>query len=996
MGKEEAPPPTIIPSELSASPDSPLSSLAVQLDVDELSKAYDASHLDRVHQSWRASCYLATAQIFLTGNATMEEKLTRKHIKPRLLGSLSTRRRLSHYREEVFGRVTLWWFHNLSTCESRVYCRGHDAIASSRTPRYRLRSQSRAQTECGDDASGPKVHMGPRMLNPTRRATTVPTLPVPESAVPTLSVTEQTHYGTTGGLAFAYSHTQALIRRRGEQEDGNEPSFLFITGPGHGAPAILSELYIEGAISKFYPEYAMDKQGLNKFVKSFSWPGGFPSHVNAETPGCIHEGGELGYALAVAYGSVFDMPDLISVVVVGDGESETGPTATAWHSHKWLNPATSGAVLPVLHVNGFKISERTLPGTMDATELALLYTGYGYQVRFVEYEPEGEPTMGGNDPADIKLNRNMAVSIDWAYSEIRRIQKAARSGQPLQKPRWPLLILRSPKGESGVCLKIHETRNKLTFGFFLLYLGWTGPLTDGKGKQLLNSFASHQVPLPAAGKDDEQLDHLERWLRSYEPEKIFQPEHKLSQGTSILNQNYDSVLPKQRERRLGFVPEAYQGYKVLDLGDWKTMTYEKGAEEISCMKAIGKFLADTIKRNPRKFRIFSPDELASNKLDGVFEVTSRAFQWDPETADKENAAVMEMLSEHTLQGWLQGYTLTGRSGVFPSYEAFLGIIATMMIQYAKFTKMALETPWRGPTASLTYIETSTWTRQEHNGYSHQQVGFISSVLSLPVHLARVYLPADANTSVSVISHCLKSKNYINLIIGTKAPSPVFLTPDQAEEHCIAGASVWKSYSTDEGVNPDVVLVGIGFELTAEVIAAAARLRKDFGDSLRVRVVNVVDLLVLASVGEHPHALSEAGFNSLFPPNTPVVINWHGHPAQIASLLFNRPHSVGRTRFHINGYIEQGSTTTPYLMLKVNKCDRYTVATNALDMVALNFSKYPNHFAQLEKHERVGRVVAQVQQKIAIYASKNQEFEKYAQETQQDHPEIGATATLAEG
>ncbi|SCV69952.1 BQ2448_1346 [Microbotryum intermedium] len=865
MGKEEAPPPTIMASELSASPDSPISALAVQLDVDELSKAYDASHLDMVHQSWRASCYLATAQIFLTGNATMEEKLTRDHIKPRLLG----------------------------------------------------------------------------------------------------------HYGTTGGLAFAYSHTQALIRRRGEQEDGAEPSFLFITGPGHGAPAILAGLYIEGAISKFYSEYSMDKQGLNKFIKSFSWPGGFPSHVNAETPGCIHEGGELGYALAVAYGSVFDKPDLISVVVVGDGESETGPTAAAWHSHKWLNPATSGAVLPVLHVNGFKISERTLPGTMDATELALLYSGYGYQVRFVEYEPEGEPSMGGNDLADIKLNRNMAVSIDWAYSEIRRIQKAARTGKPLQKPRWPLLILRSPKG-------------------------WTGPLTDGKGKQLLNSFASHQVPLPAAGKDDEELEHLEKWLRSYEPGKIFQPGCRLSQGTSILNQDYDTVLAKQRQRRLGFVPEAYQGYKALNLGDWKTMTYEKGVEEVSCMKAIAKFLADTIKRNPNKFRIFSPDELASNKLDGVFEVTSRAFQWDPQTANKENAAVMEMLSEHTLQGWLQGYTLTGRAGVFPSYEAFLGIIATMMIQYAKFTKMALETPWRGPTASLTYIETSTWTRQEHNGYSHQQVGFISSVLSLPVHLARVYLPADANTSVSVISHCLKSKNYINLIIGTKAPSPVFLTPDEAEQHCIAGASVWKSYSTDDGINPDVVLVGIGFELTAEVIAAAARLRKDFGDNLRVRVVNVVDLLVLASEAEHPHALSEAGFNSLFPPDTPVVINWHGQPAQIAALLFNRPHSVGRTRFHINGYIEQGSTTTPYLMLKVNKCDRYTVATNALDMVALNFSKYPDHFAQLEKHERIGRVVAQVQQKSAIYASKNREFEKYAQETQEDHPEIGASATLAEG
>ncbi|GJN91069.1 hypothetical protein Rhopal_004084-T1 [Rhodotorula paludigena] len=727
------------------------------------------------------------------------------------------------------------------------------------------------------------------------------------------------HYGTTGGLSLAYVHTQALIRRQGDKE-GAEPKFIFVTGPGHGAPAILSNLYIEGAITKFYPRYSLDEKGLEAFIKYFSWPGGFPSHVNAETPGCIHEGGELGYALAAAYGSVFDRPEQISVVVVGDGESETGPTATAWHSHKWLDPKESGAVLPILHVNGFKISERTIPGTMDNTELALLYSGYGYQVRFVEYEAQGTAHMGGNDAADHAIHENMAASMDWAYGEIRKIQKAAREGKPIDKPRWPMIILRSPKG-------------------------WTGPASEN-GKQLLNSFASHQVPLPDVKSSDAALKQLDEWLHSYDSDKFFDLSEDNVQKGSIFNELLYEALPKDTERRLGFVKETYNGYKPLELGDWKEFGYEKKeGNEVSCMKAIGKYLADTIKRNPHEFRIFSPDELASNKLDGVFDVTARNFQWDPETAH-QGGRVTEMLSEHTLQGWLQGYTLTGRHGVFPSYEAFLGIVAN-----SKFLKMGLEQSWRSPVGALTYIETSTWTRQEHNGFSHQQPGFVSTVLSLPSHLARVYFPFDANSSVSVIAHCLKSKNYINLIVGTKAPSPIYLSVEATEKHCVAGGGIWEDYSVDKGVDPDVVLVGIGYELTEEVIHAASLLRKDFGDNLRVRVVNIVDLMILAAPGDHPHALDEAGFNSLFPPGVPVVINYHGYVGQVASLLFNRNHFA--TNFTLHDNIPQ------------------------------------------DQRRRVGSVVARVHERISFYRHRTVLMRRYADETQQDHPDIGSQPTLAE-
>ncbi|KWU44041.1 phosphoketolase [Rhodotorula sp. JG-1b] len=858
--KVEAPPPPIMPSELAGKPDTTVASLPVQIKPSEYTSKYPEGHLDAIWHGWRLSCYLATAQIFLAKNATLERKLTTDDVKPRLLG----------------------------------------------------------------------------------------------------------HYGTTGGLSLAYTHTQALIRRRGDVE-GEEPKMIFVTGPGHGAPAILSNLYIEGAITRFYPEYSLDKDGLEKFVKAFSWPNGFPSHVNAETPGCIHEGGELGYALAAAYGSVMDRPEQISVVIVGDGESETGPTAGAWHSHKWIDPAESGAVLPILHVNGFKISERTIPGTMDDTELALLYTGYGYQVRFVEYKAQGETHMGGGDPADRACHEDMAASMDWAYGEIRRIQKAAREGKPIDKPRWPMIILRSPKG-------------------------WTGPPSE-HGKQLLNNFASHQVPLPDAKTDEEANAYLERWLKSYEADKYLDLSEENIKKGSIFKAELFKALPKDQERRLGFLKETYNAYKPLDLAAWQDFGYEKNKDEVSCMKAIGKYLADVVKRNPKDFRMFSPDELASNKLDDVLSVTDRNFQWDPETAHK-GGRVTEILSEHTLQGWLQGYTMTGRHGVFPSYEAFLGIVATMVVQYTKFLKMGLESKWRGPVAALTYIETSTWTRQEHNGFSHQAPGFVSTVLSLPSNLARVYFPADANQSVSIIAHCLRSKNYVNLIVGTKAPSPIYLTKEEAEESCVAGAMIWEKYSVDKGVEPDVVLVGIGFELTQEVIQAAGLLRRDFGTDLRVRVVNVVDLLILAAAGDHPHALDEAGFNSLFPPGVPIIFNYHGYPGQLASLLFDRSHSVGRRRMRINGYRETGTTTTPWSMLALNQTDRFTLAEQALEMVTLNFTTQDNIHGE-EKRLRVGGVVSRAHERVSFYKHTSVKMLRYAEETQQDHPEIGVVPTLQE-
>ncbi|KAJ7454731.1 phosphoketolase [Mycena latifolia] len=695
------------------------------------------------------------------------------------------------------------------------------------------------------------------------------------------------HWGTCPGLIMVYAHLNRLICKTGLDA-------LYVVGPGHGAPAILSCLWLEDSLGAFYPENKRDYKGLHNLIASFSVPGGFPSHINAGTPGAIHEGGELGYALSVSFGAVMDNPDLVVACVVGDGEAETGPTATAWHGFKYIDPAESGAVLPIVHVNGFKISERTIYGTMDNKEITALFTGYGYQVRIIE---------------DVEnIDNELAASMDWALAEIKKIQTAARSGNPIVKPRWPVLILRTPKGLGGP-KELH------------------GELIEG-------SFHSHQVPLPGAKTSAEELAALQTWLKSYRPDELFTPD-----GVPV--PEVLSLVPEAAEKRLGQRKESYRSYMPLTLPEWTSFCVELGTQE-SCMKAVGLFLKGVVKENPHAFRIFSPDELVSNKLDAVLDETSRNFQWDIESRG-HGGRVVEILSEHTCQGMLQGYTLTGRTGLFPSYEAFLGIVQTMMVQYSKFTKMGAERPWRQPGGSLNYLETSTWARQEHNGFSHQNPAFIGAVLNLKPKQARAYLPPDANCFLSTMSHCLRAKNYVNLMVGSKQPTPVWLSPEDADKHCIAGASVWKFASVDDGVDPDVVLVGIGVEVTFEVIAAAAFLRKHVPE-LRVRVVNVTDLMILSTTGSHPHALSDEAFDSLFTPDKPIHFNYHGYPIELKGLLFGRPKL---DRVSIEGYSEEGTTTSPFDMMLCNHTSRYDVAAAAIRGGALSNPKVAVSAHELE-------------------------------------------------
>ncbi|HEY9749048.1 MAG TPA: phosphoketolase family protein, partial [Allocoleopsis sp.] len=578
------------------------------------------------------------------------------------------------------------------------------------------------------------------------------------------------HWGTCPGINLVYAHLNRLIRRY-------DVNLFLITGPGHGAPANLANLYLEGTLQDFYPELTLDYAGLQEFIKRFSWPGGFPSHLYPGIPGTIHEGGELGYALATAFGAVMDNPDLLVACIVGDGEAETGPTATAWHSHKYLDPAESGAVLPILHLNGYKISSPTIYGTMSDEELRHLFTGYGYQVRIVE---------------DGDLDADLQTSMDWAYQEIRQIQQAARSGQRMAQPRWPLLILRSLKG-------------------------WTG-IKEMDGLPIEGSFRSHQVPAKDPKTNPGHLRLLEEWLHSYRPEELFD-----SQGRPI-----PEVLAQcpQGERRMGSNPHTFGGRVRRDLKLPNIYDYEvpvskdkvdnacqRGENQIGNTEQVARYLRGVVEHNPHTFRIFSPDELESNKLTAVLEATQRNFQWPTQPHDShigpEGGRVLEILSEHTCQGWLQGYILTGRHGLFPSYEAFLGIITTMMDQYAKFIKFSQDYPWRSPVASLNYLESSTLWRQEHNGFSHQNPSFINSVLDQQADNARIYLPPDANCLISTVDHCLQSTGYVNLVIANKNPMPQWLSMAEAIAHCRAGASVWQWASIDDGVNPDVVLVGIG-------------------------------------------------------------------------------------------------------------------------------------------------------------------------------------------
>lgn len=715
------------------------------------------------------------------------------------------------------------------------------------------------------------------------------------------------HWGTCPGINMIYAHLNRLIVH-------HDINMFLVTGPGHGAPANLANLYLEGSLQQFYPSLTHDESGLEHFIQRFSWPGGFPSHLYPGIPGTIHEGGELGYALATAFGAVMDNPELIVACIVGDGEAETGPTAAAWHSYKFLNPAESGAVLPILHLNGYKISNPTIYGTMSSVELSQLFTGYGYKVRIIEAE------LG---------DAQLAQAMDEAYHDIRVIQYAARTGHPFVKPAWPLLILRSPKG-------------------------WTG-IKHLSGKPVEGSYRSHQVPASDLKTNPDSLRMVENWLRSYRPEELFD-----EQGCPLPKV---LALCPRGERRMGSNVHTFGGRLRSDLDLPNPYDYASIVkhEVSSNIEPAAKYLKELVTRNPQTFRIFSPDELESNLLGTVLEATSRNYQWPVSSSDStlkaEGGRVSEVLSEHLCQAWLQGYVLTGRHALFPSYEAFLGIVSSMMDQYAKFLKMSAEFSWRLPVASLNYLQTSTLWRQEHNGFSHQNPGFINTMLNKKSEVSRIYLPADANCMLYTLDQCLRDTNTINLLIAEKRSYPQWLSMPEAATHCRAGASIWHWASTDDGSDPDVVLVGIGDNPTLEVMAAAQILRTDLSQ-LRIRVVNVVDLFTLTPNTEHPHGVDTEVFEELFTRHSPVVINFHGYPSAIKQLLFGRPNIE---RFHINGYREEGTTTTPFDMQVCNGTDRYHLVMQAIRLaataysiqhVATRMSERLNHYQLLlAKHRR---------------------------------------------
>jgi xylulose-5-phosphate/fructose-6-phosphate phosphoketolase len=695
------------------------------------------------------------------------------------------------------------------------------------------------------------------------------------------------HWGTVPGLNFIYAHLNRVIREQ-------DASVLLVTGPGHGAPANLANLYLEGSLAEFYPEFTPDREGLGRLIRGFSWPGGFPSHLTPGTPGIIHEGGELGYALATAFGAAFDNPDLIVACVVGDGEAETGPTATAWQSTKFLSPVGDGAVLPILRLNGYKISSQTLFGVMDDGELRALVVGYGYDPVFVD------APAGGRDGAGA-AHRSMSTALDSAYRAIRWIQETARLGRLTDTPRWPLVILRSPKG-------------------------WTG-IEELDGKPIEGSYRSHQVPIDDVRVNPDHVRALERWLRSYRPEELFDADGRAA--PSLL-----ATCPRG-DRRMGMNPHAYGGTmrKELTRPDFRRFAVDvrrPGAERRSDTTELGKYLAEVVRLNDpdANFRIVCPDEMVSNRLSAVFEATLRQFTWPTDPRDESvgrRGRVLEILSEHTCQGWLQGYLLTGRHGLFPCYEAFVAIVDSMMAQYAKFLKQSAEIPWRKPVSSLTYLLSSEGWRQDHNGYSHQMPGFINTLLNKKAQHVRVYLPPDANSLLSTIDHCLTSTDKINLVIASKQPMPQWLPVEEADAHCRAGASVWEWASTDGGAAPDVVLACSGVYPTAEVLAATGLLRRELPE-LRVRMVNVTDLLILELDSYHPHGLSPERFDDLFTPDRPVVFNFHGYPSAVKQLLWERPR---HERFVINGYREEGTTTTPFALLAMNGVDRYHVLMQAV-------------------------------------------------------------------
>jgi xylulose-5-phosphate/fructose-6-phosphate phosphoketolase len=695
------------------------------------------------------------------------------------------------------------------------------------------------------------------------------------------------HWGSDPGMSLTYIHLNRLIKKY-------DLNVIFVAGPGHGAPALISNVYLEGAYSEIYSDVSEDTDGLRRLLKQFSFPGGIGSHCTPETPGSIHEGGELGYSVSHAFGAAFDNPDLIVTVMVGDGESETGPLATAWHSNKFLNPARDGAVLPVLHLNGYKIANPTILARIPHQELEFLFRGYGYEPYFVE----------GSDPPS--MHQAMAATLEHCVREIRGIQQEARrSTSEVKRPRWPMVILRSPKG-------------------------WTGP-KEVDGHKVEGFWRAHQVPLAEVHEKPSHLAMLEEWLRSYRPQELFDEGGRL--------------LPELRElaptgpRRMGANPHANGGLlrkalRLPDFRDYAVAVEKPGTTEAGPTQVLGQFLRDVARKNPTNFRVFSPDENASNRLTALYEVTKKTWlaEYFPEDADGGELApdgrVMEMLSEHTLEGWLEGYLLTGRHGFFSSYEAFVHVIDSMFNQHAKWLEKSNELPWRADVASLNLLITSTVWRQDHNGFTHQDPGFLDVVANKSPSVTRIYLPPDANCLLSVANHCLRSSNYVNVIVADKQPHLQYLGMDAAVKHCTKGAGIWEWASSDQDAEPDLVMASCGDVATMEALAATAMLRQHFPE-LKVRFVNVVDLFRLVPSTEHPHGLTDHEFDALFTTNKPIIFNFHAYPWLIHRLTYRR---TNHDNLHVRGYKERGNINTPMELAIQNQVDRYTLAIDAIDRV----------------------------------------------------------------
>jgi len=690
------------------------------------------------------------------------------------------------------------------------------------------------------------------------------------------------HWGTTPGQNFIYVHLNRLIRER-------DLNIVYVSGPGHGGPAVVGNTYLEGTYTEFYPEVTQDEAGLRRLFKQFSFPGGIPSHVAPETPGSIHEGGELGYSLSHAFGAVFDNPDLMVACVVGDGEAETGPLAAGWHGNKFLNPATDGVVLPILHLNGYKIANPALLARIPAQDLDQLLRGYGYEPFVVE----------GHEP--LPMHRLMCHTLDRVLQRIQEIQQHARSTADETLPRWPMIVLRTPKG-------------------------WTGPKTVD-GQAIEGTFRAHQVPLAEVRSNPAHLRQLEDWMRSYGPAELFDSAGRLRAELA--------ALAPRAERRMGANPHANGGLLLRDLRmpefrEYAVPVVHPGQSDAEDTRVLGNFLRDVIRLNqePRTFRLFGPDETNSNRLNAVFEATDR--QWVAQTIPGDDhlaprGSVMEVLSEHLCQGWLEGYLLTGRHGLFNSYEAFIHIVDSMFNQHAKWLKVTRQIPWRRRLASLNYLLSSHVWRQDHNGFTHQDPGFIDHVVNKKADVIRVYLPPDANCLLSVADHCLRSRHYVNVIVAGKHPAPQWLDMEAAGRHCTAGIGIWEWASSDAGSEPDLVMACAGDVPTLETLAAVQLLRGHFPD-LRIRVINVVDLMKLQPTSEHPHGLGDQDFDLLFTRDRPIIFAFHGYPWLIHRLTYRR---ASHANLHVRGYKEEGTITTPFDMAVLNDLDRFHLAADAI-------------------------------------------------------------------